>query len=135
MAGNLFRQTLTETVLRLVPLATRLNEKGVSLRFINFPGDWGYDGLNVDDDEARLRAVTPMGGTWIGAALERKVVGPLIRQLDAGEQLSPLLVSIITDGEVIINDFSSHTGLIVLTLARQTIRMNSRRPSNGANRR
>ncbi|KAF8251004.1 hypothetical protein K440DRAFT_659216, partial [Wilcoxina mikolae CBS 423.85] len=99
MAGALYNRILREAVQRLVPLATRLNENGVSLRFINFDGDGGFNDLKEDDVLARLDSVRPGGGTMIGAALDRKVVQPLVTSLDYAASIHPMLVSIITDGE------------------------------------
>lgn len=100
MAGALYQRVLREAVQRLVPLATRLNERGVSLRFINFNGDGNFNDLKEDDVMAKLDSVNPQGGTMIGAALDRKVVQPLVTSLDHAESIHPTLVSIITDGEV-----------------------------------
>ncbi|KAF8463916.1 hypothetical protein BDZ91DRAFT_296920 [Kalaharituber pfeilii] len=98
--GGLFHQTLKETVKRLVPLATRLNEDSVSLRFINFNGDSKMDQVRENKIDEILDGIKPFGGTMIGAALDRKVVQPLLDILKDGNALKPLLVSIITDGEV-----------------------------------
>jgi hypothetical protein len=99
MSGSLFNKTLKETVKRMIPLATRLNENAVSLRFINFPGDAGFDNINEGNVDQHLGLVRPNGGTYLGQALERKVVEPLVNSLNFGTGLRPTLVSIITDGE------------------------------------
>lgn len=100
MAGALFDKTLRELVHRIIPLATRLNENGVKLRFINFNGDANMDAIKEDQVDAILNGISPCGGTMIGAALDRKVVQPLITNLGVVASLNPMLVTIITDGEV-----------------------------------
>ena len=100
MAGSLFNKTLRELVHRIIPLATRLNENGVGLRFINYDGDANMDAIKEDQVDAILNGISPTGGTMIGAALDRKVVQPIITSLGLAASLNPLLVTIITDGEV-----------------------------------
>lgn len=104
MAGSLFNKTLKEIVRRMVPLATRLNENGVSLRFINYDGDSNYDDIKEGAIDAYMNTVRPCGGTLLGQALENKVVGPLVNSLNMGADLRPTLISIITDGEATDKD-------------------------------
>ncbi|KAF8537736.1 hypothetical protein BDD12DRAFT_204425 [Trichophaea hybrida] len=86
-----------ETVARLIPIATRLSENEVSLRFINHGEDFRYDKLNADEINQKLSQVHPFGGTQIGTVLDRKIIDPLLRKLRNLER--PLLITIITDGE------------------------------------
>jgi hypothetical protein len=92
---------LRKTVSRLVPIATRLNERGVKLRFINYNGDSGFNKLKQQDVERAIDTARPNGWTAIGTVLERKIVNPLLEKVNSSERMRcPLLINIITDGEV-----------------------------------
>lgn len=68
------------------------------IRYINRNGD--YDNLNAQDFSAILDSVKVGGGTKIGTNLRTKIVERLIENLRRGDLKRPVLVSIITDGEV-----------------------------------
>jgi len=108
-------ELLAETVLRILPVATRLNKAGVSLRFINSTSDEGFNGLTSSEVvEDTLRISQPWGTTMIGTVLRNKIVNPILARARTNRLLSPVLVVIITDGEVrprtgVNSSFPSHT--------------------------
>ena len=94
---------LKETVERLLPIATRLNETGISLRFINSdPGEQRCSNLGALEANRVLQQVSPSGGTRLGQALNLKILRPLLRSMENTGTYDPVLISMITDGEVCI---------------------------------
>jgi len=94
-------ELLVETVLRILPVATRLNEAGVSLRFINYKFDDDFNGLMTREAvENTLLIAQPCGVTMIGTVLRDKIVNPILARARANLLRLPVLVVIITDGEV-----------------------------------
>lgn len=92
---------LAETIYRILPVATRLNEAGVSLRFINYNQDREFNDLTSQPQVAKtLRMVSPAGTTRIGTVLRHKIVKPILAKARANTLVSPVLVVIVTDGEV-----------------------------------
>lgn len=86
----------------MLPLATKLNKNGISLRFINFRDDFNFDNITDATLDTYMDKIKPRGSTKLGRALNEKVVTPLVDSLQFVETLRPTLVSIITDGEVSI---------------------------------
>jgi hypothetical protein len=92
---------LAETVHRITPVATTLNEAGISLRFINYSRDGKFDDISQPKEvERTLRMVAPGGTTKIGTILRNKIIDPILEKARAGTLDAPVLVVIITDGEV-----------------------------------
>jgi hypothetical protein len=92
---------LTETVHRITPVATKLNEAGISLRFINYSRDGKFNDLSQSKEiERKLKLVAPGGTTKIGTMLQSKIIEPILEKAKAGTLDAPVLVVIITDGEV-----------------------------------
>ncbi|KAI5789450.1 hypothetical protein FPQ18DRAFT_403311 [Pyronema domesticum] len=112
MAGSRYRM-LKETISRLVPIATRLNERGVGLRFINSSTDSAHNHLTQQQVEQAIDNAPPSGGTPIGTVLERKIINPLIMEMANTPMRTPLLVSIITDGEPSGEDRSALKNAII----------------------
>jgi len=103
---------LAETIYRILPVATRLNEAGVSLRFINYNLDKNFDDLTTPKQvQSALRMVQPAGTTRIGTVLKHKIVKPILTKARAGTLQSPVLVVIITDGEVLPEPPKSSEGI------------------------
>lgn len=102
MKGGRRWKTLKETVERLLPIATRLNEKGIALRFINSNCDSDPKWTNMDayTAEQELELIKPSGSTNIGHALVTKIITPMLAEMKAKSTFDPILISIITDGEV-----------------------------------
>ncbi|KAF8243660.1 hypothetical protein K440DRAFT_589376, partial [Wilcoxina mikolae CBS 423.85] len=93
---------LAETVHRITPVATKLNEAGISLRFINYSRDIDgrFDDLSQQKEiESKLKLVAPGGTTKIGTMLRSKIIEPILEKAKAGTLVAPVLVVIITDGE------------------------------------
>jgi hypothetical protein len=92
---------LHETVHLIMPVASRLNDVGVSLRFINYTKDGEFDRISTTENiEKTLEMVAPRGATPIGTVLRKKIVDPILEKARAGKLVTPVLVVIITDGEV-----------------------------------
>jgi hypothetical protein len=98
---------LNKTLQNISFWATKLEEDGISLRFLN----------NVQDDVERFNGLTdaqqiddlitevPLRGpTQLGTMLRKKVIRPLeekaMRSKTSGETVRPRIIAIITDGEV-----------------------------------
>lgn len=96
--------SLLQIVSRFGPIATAVNRAGVSLRFINSKVDAELNGIQEPDImDAIFSSIRPRGFTPIGTNLRRKIIDPFLaglRNSDADPK-KPLLVVIITDGEVI----------------------------------
>ncbi|KAI5793362.1 hypothetical protein FPQ18DRAFT_258461 [Pyronema domesticum] len=97
--GNRYN-LLSETVRRIVPVATKLNECGISLRFINYTQDQEFNKISeAKDADRKLAAVKPRGTTKIGTVLRTKIINPVLEKARTGKLVMPVLVVIITDGE------------------------------------
>ncbi|TGZ78170.1 hypothetical protein EX30DRAFT_163592 [Ascodesmis nigricans] len=97
MAGGRYR-ILCETVRRLAPIATKVVGNPVHLRFINNRNE-SLNNLNADSIADSIEAVRPGGGTPIGTNLASKIVKPLIERIKQRQLETPVVVTIITDGE------------------------------------
>ncbi|KAI5795827.1 hypothetical protein FPQ18DRAFT_325443 [Pyronema domesticum] len=87
-------------VQRISRIAQTYNKSGVSLRFINFLEDNGYNNLKHTDINGAVSSVFPAGTTRIGTKLLEKVVLPfVVEPARRGTLRRPVLISIITDGE------------------------------------
>jgi hypothetical protein len=91
---------LQETLRRVAEFATKLQPSGISIRFINFNRDGDFDNLTEVDDVAAKSHIDYSGNTRIGQMLQFKVVGPLLRRANSNSLKKPVIVAIITDGEV-----------------------------------
>lgn len=89
-----------ETVRRLAPLASRLTGNQMHLRFINQPQNEKFNGLNEVTINAKLEEVQIGGATRIGRGLYRKIVKPLMKKFHDETFDCPVIVTIITDGDV-----------------------------------
>ncbi|CUS11542.1 unnamed protein product [Tuber aestivum] len=92
---------MRKTVLKISDVCTGFRDEGISVKFLNFKGDGGYNEIN---DRKRLDQVIsdvkPKGGTRLGTVLRDKIVEPLIIQKAKEKSLKrPVFVTIITDGE------------------------------------
>lgn len=93
---------LKEYVRRVTKITTMLDTAGISVRFMNFAGDGGFNGIRtVGEVEDIMSRVDFGGGTRIGTKLERKVLDPLLFAKTRSKTLKkPLLITTITDGAV-----------------------------------
>lgn len=97
---------LKDTLQRVAQFATKLEPTGISLRFLNYPYDQrgGFDNLGavseIMDKTERVYEVQG-GGTQLGTMLNTKVVQPMIiNKVNSGNFRKPIIVILITDGEV-----------------------------------
>lgn len=83
-------------------ITTMLVADGIKVRFINFNGDSGFDGIRtLDQVDEIMENVGFNGYTPIGTVLERKILNPLLLEKTQTKTLKkPLLVTIVTDGAV-----------------------------------
>lgn len=99
---------LKETLQRVAHFATRLQPKGISIRFLNHDEGTGrrYDNLtNAHDIEMKVANVPFHGGTRLGEMLDEKIVQPMvINKIRSGKLERPIFVVIITDGQVSLHE-------------------------------
>lgn len=94
--------SLKEILKRVVSITGLLDFDGVQIRWINYAND------STMNDIYEPAGLTPIfnvvkfdGSTPLGTKLKQKVIDPMIVAKLAGKQLKkPIIVSIITDGEV-----------------------------------
>lgn len=102
------RNTLQGALERVAELTTTIDPEGLSIRFLNYPRlknnqvPLELDGIQ---DVLKMRAILAAnlwkGGTELGGMLLEKVLEPLVFDKARLNQLhKPVLISIITDGEV-----------------------------------
>ena len=94
--------TLKTVVRRVARVASAYNPAGIKVRFMNARGDRGFNGIMTEDQvETCMDTITLGRGTALGTRLFEKVVVPeIIEKARRGELARPVLVSVITDGEV-----------------------------------
>jgi hypothetical protein len=95
--------TLTKTLQSVADWATRLEPRGISVRFLNHEGDSDqhFDGLvDVPTIQDRIYKVKFGGGTMLGTMLDEKIINPFLLRMERLENKRPLIAVIITDGEV-----------------------------------
>jgi hypothetical protein len=94
---------LQDTLERVANFATILNPQGISIRFLNHEGDGSghFDRLRTVEDIKKMANVPCSGSTRLGGVLNEKIVTPMILEKAAkGALKKPVIVVIITDGEV-----------------------------------
>lgn len=93
---------LKEYVRRVTKITTMLDTTGISIRFINFERDEGFNGIHtISEVEEVMDCAGFCGGTRLGTELERKILNPLLFAKTRNETLEkPLLITIVTDGAV-----------------------------------
>lgn len=88
-------------VQRISKIAQTYNSSGISIRFINFEKDDAYNNLSHGEIDSTFASVSPDGTTRLGTKLLEKVVIPFVIEPARKMELKkPVLISIITDGEV-----------------------------------
>ena len=93
---------LKDTLERVARFATYLKPTRISLHFLNHTTDHGFDDLkSVEEIMNKVENIGFSGGTRLGTELNEQVVKPLIKKAEQHEIRRPLIVMIITDGEVI----------------------------------
>ena len=92
---------LKDTLIRVATFATFLNPTGISLRFLNHPTDRSFDDLkSVHDIMSKVENIVFSGRTRLGTELNDQIVKPLIEKAEQRKLARPLIVLVITDGEV-----------------------------------
>lgn len=99
---------LQETIKRVSEFATCLEPSGMSIRFLNFGRDGDFNNLtDVNDIMQKVQMVDYEGNTRLGQWLQIKIVGPMIIQKAESNTLQkPVIVAVITDGEVSLSNTS-----------------------------
>jgi len=98
--GNRIR-ALQETLQAVAEFATILEPTGISIRFLNFERDKGFDNLtDVNEVVRKAQMVHYDGNTRLGQMLQQKVVNPILRKANSNVLKKPVIVAVITDGEV-----------------------------------
>jgi hypothetical protein len=94
--------SLKITLQRVARIATTLQPEGISIRFLNYPGDSDFDNLTTPQEVGSIiDRVSARGPTPLGGMLNQKVVQPLIIKKAVEDRLDkPVIVVIITDGKV-----------------------------------
>ena len=97
---------LQETIKRVSEFATYLEPSGMSIRFLNFEQDENFNNLaDVNDIMQKVQMIDYEGNTRLGQWLQIKIVGPMILQKAENNTLQkPVIVAVITDGEVSLSD-------------------------------
>jgi hypothetical protein len=96
-------KALEETVRGIAEFVKELEESGLSIRFINFSHDQdgNFDNLtDLDDIDRKVKMGKYDGGTMIGLQLHQKIVSKIITKAKSRLLKKPVIVAIITDGEV-----------------------------------
>ena len=93
-------ESLMTTLKRVAQFALELNPTGISLRLLN-GADKGkeLDHLTAENIEIKVKDVKVGGPTNLGSELKKRILEPMVYQM-AETRDKPLLVAIITDGEV-----------------------------------
>lgn len=94
--------TLKTTVKRIARIAGAYNEAGIRLRFINAKNDSGFNGVRTEEQVETCLSEVHLGrGTALGTACFEKVVRKeIVDKAKQGKLLRPVIVSVVTDGEV-----------------------------------
>lgn len=87
---------------RVSKITTELDTDGIDIRFLNFTNDAGFNNLRTTADiQNAVAQVAFRGDTRIGTTLRKKILEPLVYAKIRTKSLQrPVLVTIITDGEV-----------------------------------
>ena len=99
---------LRDTLRRVTYFATRLQPKGISIRFLNHEGvGKSFDDLtDAHDVDKRVGSVPFQGDTRLGEVLDAKIVQPMIvEKVQSGKLERPVFVILITDGQVCYHKF------------------------------
>ena len=95
---------LRDTLRRVAYFATRLQPKGISIRFLNHDEGVGksFDDLtDAHDIDMKVASVPFQGNTRLGEVLDAKIVQPMIlKKVQSGKLERPVFVVLITDGQV-----------------------------------
>jgi hypothetical protein len=92
---------LQETVKNVAKFAIQLEPSGISIRFLNYDQDTNFDNLtDLNDIEGKTKMVQYDGDTRLGQKLQSKVLRPIIKKANDNVLHKPVIVAIITDGEV-----------------------------------
>ena len=97
-------QALHETVHNIAKFATKLEPSGISIRFLNFDQDedGDFDNLNdLDNIDQKVKMVGSDGPrTRLGVELDQKVYMPIVKKAKSNTLKKPVIIAVITDGEV-----------------------------------
>ena len=96
---------LQETIRCVSEFATLLTS-GMSIRFLNFKQDGNFNNLtDLKEIMQKVQMVNYHGNTKLGHWLRMKIVGPMImKKADNNVLKKPVIVAVITDGEVSLSN-------------------------------
>lgn len=90
-------------VSRVAKVTTRLDPDGIKLRFFNFKGDGDFNNIQTEEKVKENFKKCGIEGLYsmIGTSLRSKILEPfLFAKIEKKILMRPLLITIITDGEV-----------------------------------
>jgi Mg-chelatase subunit ChlD len=95
-------EILKNVVGRIARIARACNQDGISIRVMNCNNDGNFNGIMTEHEaQTNLDSVGLSGGTPLGTVLLNKVINPMIlEKAKTGELKRPVLVFVVTDGEV-----------------------------------
>jgi hypothetical protein len=96
-------KVLQETVHDIGEFVIELEESGLSLRFINFgqDKDGSFDSLtDLKTIDRKVAMGLNKGDTKLGTQLGQKIVNHIVRKAKVKQLKKPVIIAIITDGEV-----------------------------------
>ena len=85
----------------MLKFTTLLSPAGISIRVLHSNQDAAWNGLKSNEVTQRMSEVKYEGDTPLGTKLWRKILKPMILdKAERGELKKPVMVIVITDGEV-----------------------------------
>ncbi|KAI1118297.1 hypothetical protein F5Y14DRAFT_258861 [Nemania sp. NC0429] len=96
------KKTLENTLKRLAKIASVLTRTGVSIRFLNHTRDntGEFDHLSTEDIDKKFKEIQFEHGSRLGTVVKNKLIGPILEKAQSRKLKRPVIVMIITDGEV-----------------------------------
>ncbi len=109
------KPALIRTLQSVADWATRLEPKGISIRFLNHTGDGdgSFDNLtHLKDIKDVCHKVKFEGDTYLGGMLRKKILNRRIMEAERVGLTRPLIVAVITDGEVCLPSLWTHDEVV-----------------------
>jgi hypothetical protein len=104
MSDNKHMPVLNDTLERVAKFATKLNEHGIYIQLLNhhsYENRGAYRLKTEEEVRDRINKIRCEGNTRLGSVLYEKVVMPMIiSKVEKHLFKKPMIVVIITDGEV-----------------------------------
>jgi len=98
MAGRSWRET-AEALKTITPICTKHDKDGIDIYFLNHPDSTIYQNVTSASTIIEIfQTVKPRGATPTGQRLN-KILKPYLARLEAKQQVKPINIIVITDGE------------------------------------